>query len=314
MKSKIVTAYWMDAEGLPFQGGYSVRKQRYLGSIIAHCQNIKLPVVCYTHQKSLGELETIKKDFNLDNLEIKILELGEIKYHSEIDKIRNSDLETYIRELDGRGCEIMWGKFDVLERELENFDRVYWLDAGLQHPGIMTWGRSKKYNTPYDHHNPVHMTSWWTEYDVYNFPDFFNDKIFDKLNKICDNKISFITSFGPQISYPFYHKGIVDTPFDNPYPVGAMVGGDTKVLKKYITLFWHFAEEVLKNNFLCTEECIMKPAYDKLDKNEILSFEFTSFHCCEHDKFHFETWDKTWLEPKPFYMAWYDILNYNDNE
>jgi hypothetical protein len=315
MKSKIVTAYWMDAEGLPFQGGYSVRKQRYLGSIIAHCQNIKLPVVCYTHQKSLGELETIKKDFNLDNLEIKILELGEIKYHSEIDKIRNSDLETYIRELDGRGCEIMWGKFDALERELDGYDRVYWVDAGIQHPGIMTWGRSKKYNTPYDHHNPVHMTSWWTEYDVYNFPDFFNDKIFKKLDEICENKIHFITSNTPQILYNIFNeKKIINTPINLPFPIGGMFGGDTKILKKFIDNFWFLAEKIVNEKVLVQEDCIMKPSFDMLSKDEKIEFLFTSWSCCEHDKFHFEDWDESWNEPKPFYTVFNDILNYNDNE
>ena len=139
MKTKIVTAYWMDVEGLPFQGAYPIRKGRYLGSLIAHCQNFELPVVCYTHKKSLSELEQVKKEFNLTNLEIKVLELEDVKYHKEISQIRNTELEKYNKELDGRGCEIMWGKFDVIERELENFEQVYWLDAGLQHPGIFTW-------------------------------------------------------------------------------------------------------------------------------------------------------------------------------
>jgi hypothetical protein len=42
MKSKIVTAYWMDVNGYPFQGSSNVRKPRYIGSLIAHCKNINL--------------------------------------------------------------------------------------------------------------------------------------------------------------------------------------------------------------------------------------------------------------------------------
>lgn len=310
MKSKIITAYWMDVEGLPFQGAYPIRKGRYLGSLIAHCQNLNLPVICYTHQKSVDELSNIKKEYNLSNLEIKLIELNEIKYHDEISKIRNSDSEKYQRDLDGRGCEIMWGKFDVLQRELDGFDRVYWLDAGLQHPGIFTWRYSKKYNTLEDHHNPVHMKSWWTEYDVYNFPDFFNNLVFEKLDKICNNKICLLTSVGPQISYPYINLGILNKPFESPYPVGALIGGDTKILKTYIENFWSFAEKVLQKNFLCTEECLMKPALDMMDKQNILNFNFTSFHCCEHDDFHFKLWSEDWNQPKPFYMTIFDILNF----
>jgi hypothetical protein len=311
MKSKIVTAYWMDAEGLPFQGSNSGRKQRYLGSLIAHCQNTKQLVVCYTHNKSLKELEKIKKDYDLQNLDIKILELKDVKHHEKINKIRYSDLDRYIRELDGRGCEIMWGKFDVLERELEGFDRVYWVDAGIQHPGIFRWGQSKVFNKAEDHKDSEKLRSWWTNLDVYNFPNFFNEKIFNKLNNICENKIHFITSNTPQIHYHIYNeKKFIDFPIIQPFPIGGMFGGDVKILKKFIDIFWSFAEKLLYENEIVQEDSIMKPAFDMLNKDEKLEFLFTSWYCGEHDKFHFEDWDETWNEPKPFYTVFNDILNY----
>ena len=100
-------------------------------------------------------------------------------------------------------------------------------------------------------------------------------------------------------------------PFESPYPVAGMVGGDTKILKKYINLFWDLAEKVLDSEFLCVEEAIMKPTYDMLDENEKVDFNFTSFSSGQHDQFHFEMWDKQQNTPKPFYMVWHDILNYN---
>jgi hypothetical protein len=45
MKSKIVTAYWMDVEGHPYQGTRQVLKTRYLGSLISHCKGIDLPII-----------------------------------------------------------------------------------------------------------------------------------------------------------------------------------------------------------------------------------------------------------------------------
>ena len=44
MKAKIVTAYWMDVEGYPFQGTRQSLKTRYLGSLISHCKGIDLPI------------------------------------------------------------------------------------------------------------------------------------------------------------------------------------------------------------------------------------------------------------------------------
>lgn len=311
MKSKIVTAYWMDVEGLPYQGAYPVRKDRYLGSLIAHCQNVKLPVVCYTHKKSLNELESIKKDYHLENLEIKLIELNEIRFHDKFEKIRNTDHEKYTRELDGRGCEIMWGKFDILERELDNFDRVYWVDAGIQHPGIFRWGKCKKYNKPEDHSDPQKLHGWWADKDVYNFPNFFNSLIFEKLNQICDNKIHFITSNTPQIHYNiFTDNKIVSAPISYPFPIGGMFGGDTKILKKFIDNFWVLGEQVLNLDQLVQEDCIMKPAFDMLESNEKLEFLFTTWYCGDHDKFHFDDWDESWSEPKPFYTVFNDILNF----
>ena len=68
MKAKIVTAYWMDVEGYPFQGTRQSLKTRYLGSLINHCKGIDLPIICYTHSKNKKELLDLKNEYKLDNL------------------------------------------------------------------------------------------------------------------------------------------------------------------------------------------------------------------------------------------------------
>jgi hypothetical protein len=304
MKTKIVTAYWMDVNGYPFQGSGSIRKERYLGSLISHCKNLQLPVICYTHSKSLSEVEKIKNDFNLDNLEIKILELTNVKFHNEINQIREINFN---ENLDGRGPEIMWGKFDILEREMDDCDRLYWVDCGLQHPGIFPWRYSGKYNKIEDHNNLT--ARWWEEYDVYNFKPIFNENIFNNLNIKCDNKITFLLSLQPQISYPFLGNGIIDYNVLSPYPVGGLIGGDTKILKKYLQYYWDFAKQVLGKKFLCTEEGIMKLSYDKMSDDEIFKLEFSAYWSGTHDEFHFEMWTEESNNLKPLYMVWNDILN-----
>jgi hypothetical protein len=113
MKAKIVTAYWMDVEGYPFQGTRQSLKTRYLGSLISHCKGIDLPIICYTHSKNEKELLDLKNEYKLDNLEIKILELSDMKYHSQISQVRDSNFDNC---LEGRGPEIMWGKFQAVEQ------------------------------------------------------------------------------------------------------------------------------------------------------------------------------------------------------
>lgn len=309
MKIKIVTAYWMDVQGLPFLGTNPVRKERYLGSLISYCKNIDLPVICYTHTKNFDEINKLKTDNNLENLEIKLLELHDIKYHEKIQNIVNSDVERYTKELDGRGAEIMWGKFDVIERESVDCDRIFWLDIGLQHPGLFTWRHSKTFNQKENHEEPHKLGSWWANLDVYDFKYFFNTEVFQKLSKNTENKLCLITSNGPQIGYQFKSNGILSHDFVSPYPVGALVGGDTKKVKKYVELFWEFARMVIDKGVLFTEEAIMKPSFDSMDESEVITFNFDSFYCCEHDKFHFEVWSESWNEPKPFYVAWLDLMN-----
>jgi hypothetical protein len=231
-----------------------------------------------------------------------------MKLHNEISRVRDIDFEH--NGLDGRGVEIMWGKFQVLEQELEGFDRVYWVDIGLQHPGIFPW----RYCVPFgdkSYHNGQGPVAWANnEILQYDFTNLFNTKIFDKLNQICDDKIVTLVGGNPQTNYEFKQHGIINYDIIKDFPIGGLIGGDTKQLKKYIDSYWDISGKVLNNNFLCTEESIMKVVYDKFDENHIIPFSFDVHQTNEHDEFHFEMWEKNWNKPKPLYMVWYDILNY----
>jgi len=306
MKAKIVTAYWMDVEGYPFQGTRQSLKTRYLGSLISHCKGIDLPIICYTHSKNEKELLDLKNEYKLDNLEIKILELSDMKYHSQISQVRDSNFDNC---LEGRGPEIMWGKFQAVEQELDGFDRVYWIDCGLQHPGIFPWMYCVPYGDKKFHVNVIRPI--WADCEItqYDFTKLFNTNIFEKLNNVCDGKIATLCCTSPQIGYPYVEHGIETIPIQAPYPIGGMIGGDTKQFKKYLQTFWETCEKVLDKNFLCTEEVIMKVAHD-INKDIMLPFTFGAYQTNEHDQYHFELWNETFNKPKPLYMVWHDIINY----
>jgi len=303
MRVKIVTAYWMGLSDTKFQGVPNIRKQRYLGSLIAHCKNLGLPIICYTRNENLSEVQQIKQEHNLSNLEIKILELSDVKLHNKINEVRERNFN---KDLCGRGPEIMWGKFDVVEKELDDCDQVFWLDCGIQHPGIFPWRYSKKYFNLKDH--PV-VGDWWNQLDVFNFGKIFNETLFNKIIDITKNKIILLTSTSPQVLYPIELINHSNNLISSPYPIGGLIGGDVKLFKKFIDGFWKMAEFSLEKEILCTEEVLMKFAYDTLSVDEIINFNFTSYYINNHDEFHFNMWDINSNYPKPLYMVWYDILN-----
>jgi hypothetical protein len=306
MTTKIVTAYWMDVENFPFQGTRSQLKTRYLGSLISHCRGINFPVICYTHEKNKQELIDLKNEYNLNNLEIKILELHDMKCHKRLTEVRENN---YDENLNGRGPEIMWGKFDVIERELGSCDRIYWIDVGLQHAGIFPW----MYCVPYGerkYHIGVDRPIWADcEITQYDFTKLFNTKIFEKLNIICEGKVVTLASTSPQIGYPFSDYGVETKSIESPYPIGGLIGGDTKEMKKYLNSFWETCEKVMDKNFYCTEEAIMKIAHD-LNKEIMLPFTFGAYQNHDIEEFHFNLWNDKLGTPKPLYMVWHDILNY----
>lgn len=310
MKIKYVTAYWMDVNGYPFQGANSSRKDRYLGSLLSHCKNLNREIICYTHQLNLNELKDLKIKHNLENLKIKILELTDVKFHKSISKCREKFFNT---DLDGRGPEIMWGKFDLLERELVDSEQIFWLDVGLQHPGIFPWMycvpyHDKKYHDlsdgslPYWHH--IQQTQ-------YNFGLLFNDKLMMKLENITKENIFIIITNNPQTSYdPWKINNIINHDISGPYLIAGMFGGNSKIMKKFIDNFWVYASKAIENDFLVTEESIMKVTYDSLDKNFFLPFDFSTHQSGTNIDYHFEIWKNNDDGPKPLYMVWHDILNY----
>lgn len=308
MKTKLITGYWMGSEGFPFKTTNNLRKYRYLGSIKSHCENIKLPIICYTHKKNVVELEDLKSKYNLSNLTIKIMELSDMKYHNRFMEIRNNGNQ---EELDGRGCEILWGKIQVIENELNDCDRIFWIDAGLQHPGIFPWRFSKKYFKKEDHDG--YIPNWHANFDVYNFKDLLNDNTFIKLNCLTKNKIIILGCTNHQTQNDYHDFDLVDIEKVPPFPIGGLFGGDVKKMKVFIDNFWEEGEKVLNKNLLRTEEYVMKLAYDNMadDEKTYLSFDtYSTEYTSSHTEFHFEEWnDKTQL--KPLYMVWFDILNDN---
>jgi hypothetical protein len=89
-----------------------------------------------------------------------------------------------------------------------------------------------------------------------------------------------------------------------------MFGVNVDIVKEFTNNFWYYANEVIKHDFLVTEESIMKMAFDLVNKEKIITFSFDVHATQGHDKYHFQLWDESWNELKPLYMVWHNILKY----
>ena len=95
-----------------------------------------------------------------------------------------------------------------------------------------------------------------------------------------------------------------------PYLIAGMFGGNKNKMKEFIDSFWIYANKVIENDFLVTEEAIMKLAFDNTSFENFIPFTFDVHATNEHDPYHFEIWEQSKNPFKPLYMIWHDMLNY----
>lgn len=136
MKTLFITSIYANLWGTEF-GGRPSREHHYRLSLLNILNTNPTKVVCFT---SSEEIELLKSFFYKDNgvskekLELVVFDLTNSKYfdliHSKknLEKIKKSD----------RCFEIQYNKFfwfDLIEDRFE-YDRVYWIDAGLSHGAL----------------------------------------------------------------------------------------------------------------------------------------------------------------------------------
>jgi hypothetical protein len=299
----------MDVPNYPYQGAERSRTDRYLGSLKSHCKNLGYPIICYTQNKNLDELLKFKQLHGLDNLIIKIRELSDMKLHKEISSVRDKFYDT---NFNGRGMEIMWGKIDLMERELNNTDYIFWIDVGLQHPGIFPWMYNDLYFDKTLHSFENGKAPIWNDKQQtqYTFGKILNKKIIDKISLLSRNKTFLITVNQPQCDFSGYIKNNILNEVLTPHIIGGIFGGDVSTFKEFINNFWGYANKNIEYNFFSTEEAIMKICYEHMNKDNFITFNFDVWQTNIQDEYHFEVWDISWNKPKPFYVVFNEILKY----
>lgn len=245
-----------------------------LGQIV----KIGAPIYCYTDRINLYRYMPSFLKHGYDNVNFISYNLFESPYHHDIQKIKNKKVKQYLDSpaWRQRSVEIMWGKFDWIidaaERiGLEDNKYLYWIDAGLSHPGVLP----EKYNTV---HNSIEYKTNAHEYNL----RFYNDLIFNNnfpdylVEKTGKNKFLSFMCKHPQHSDPSNFK--IHDGFFKGTVVGGLFGGNVKKMYHVAKEGKKICEELIKAEYLIKEEDILTYVLNK-DYNE-----------SEYTVYSFKTW------------------------
>jgi hypothetical protein len=134
-KTKIVTSIYSNLFGTKF-GGRIGRKDHYRWSLLSLLKMTDAFFVCYTSKKeydSLVEFFYVQNNISEELLKFKIFDLEDNDTSELINKWKNFEKT----KQSDRCIEIQYMKFFWTIKELEDYENVFWFDAGLSHSGII---------------------------------------------------------------------------------------------------------------------------------------------------------------------------------
>lgn len=260
MKTIVYTSIYNNLYGTEF-GGRNSREYHYKASLYNILNIDADKFVCFTSKDELNSLEKYfydEKKINRDKLTFITFELKDSKY---FDKIRELKDVEKMKSID-RCYEIQYNKFfwlDLIDNK-NNYDRIYWFDAGLSHSGIIP----SKYATRSD-------------YDRYFSFSLFNKNFLNKLNRMTEVNPLMVVKNN---SGMFFWSQTIPKKYYNNYNIknhviGGFFGGKPNDIIKLRNNFETLLVELLNNEKeLYMEEQILTCLY---------SNDEDSFNCLKFD-------------------------------
>lgn len=247
MKTLIYTSIYSNLWGTEF-GGRQSREYHYKSSLYNILNVNADKFICFTSEEELPSLEKyfyLEKKLEKSKLEFIVFDLKNTKYFEKIKSKKNIDL---MKQTD-RCFEIQYNKFFWLEliNNLSDYDRVFWVDAGLSHSGLFP----EKF-------------SYGTGYDRYFFFDVFNKNFLNYLISETEEKIIIV---GKDNTEEFYWSRTLPINYYNKYDnsyhiIGGFFGGKVNHLLEFKTKFENLLLKILDDeNQNYMEELIMSCLY-----------------------------------------------------
>jgi hypothetical protein len=204
--------------------------------------------VCYTSKEEIEDLKLFfyeQNNISEDRLKLKIYDIANFSLTEKINKVKNIE-ETKASD---RCVEIQYSKFIWLLEELDvdNYDNVFWFDAGLSHSGLF----------PPKYLNNIGY--WEQHYDC----SLFNEKFLNNLINFADDKIVVCAKenlnnyWSGTVPNQYYNEHCMDR-----HIIGGFFGGKKENARNYCNLFLSMTNTMLDNEpRLYFEENIMTLLY-----------------------------------------------------
>lgn len=248
MKTLFITCLYGNLYGTEY-GGRPSRSHHYRVSLLNILKTNPTKTVCFTSEEELEMLQNfyyVQNNISKDLLEIRPFNLQNSKYFDLIQSKKNLDK---MKTLD-RCFEIQYNKFFWFDqiKDSYNYDRVYWIDAGLSHGGLFP-GEYRDQTKGYDSHFTITL---------------FTPEFLEKLNKETSDRINILSKnntgglyWSQSLPPKYFNK------FENHrHIIGGMFGGTPERYNKFKELFEKLLVELLENeDELYMEELIMSCLY-----------------------------------------------------
>jgi hypothetical protein len=267
MRTLFITSLYANLFGTEF-GGRTSRQRHYRESLLNILNMNPTRCVCFTSAEEYNELCDFfyqKNNVSKGQLELKVFNLFDTKYFSQIRE--KKDIEV-MKKLD-RCFEIQYNKFlwFNLIQDRFDYDRVYWIDAGLSHGGLFP----DEYIINKNPHGSYQINLFT--------PDFIK-----RINKETDNKILILSK--NNTGGLFWSQTIPSEYYINydrsRHIIGGMFGGTPKMFEKYVNEFEKVLIKLLdKEKQLYMEEQIMTCLYFN-DKDFFITKEFDDWYRRPH--------------------------------
>jgi hypothetical protein len=245
MNTKVlfITSIYSNLWGTNF-GGRPSRKHHYKQSLLNILNMNPTHCICFTSEEEYDELYDfyyVKNDIKKELLEIVVFDLKKSKYYSLINE--KKDLEK-MKKFD-RCFEIQYNKFFWFEliQDINKYDKVYWIDAGLSHSGLFP----SEYRVG-------------TDYNSYFRVNLFKPEYLNRINMKTEDKL---VIFSKNNTGKFFWSQTLPHKYYKNYKrekhiIGAMFGGKPDLYLKYVNLFNDLLLQLLNNEKdLYMEEQIM---------------------------------------------------------
>lgn len=280
MKTLLLTAIYANLYGTDL-GGRTCRHHWYKWSLLSILKVKPSKVVCFT---SAEEIEDLKRWFydeqgvDKELLEFKVYDLRQSKFYNKIQL--NKNIESI--KTGDRCVEIQYNKFfwyDLLE-DVYEYDRLYWIDAGLSHNGLFP--------------QQFKIGDKWESDFTFNI---FKPELLDKWNKDTEEGILILAKNNTGRYY--WSTTLPDKYYDkyetSHHIIGGMFGGTPKNYKRFARDFERQLWQLLVDeDVLYMEENIMTCMYFNNPNN----FNIYTFD----DWYEREEWAEQGVDPKLFYQ------------